>query len=175
MALGTWAFASNVYGGVTDSEAIAAVRAALDAGITFYDTAPMYGRRDQDGVSEILLGKGLGRDRDRVLVSTKFGRLISEGIAPHFDAEHCRRSVEDSLRRLGTDHVDLLFFHSPFSEDEIAGDIWEALDELRQAGKVRLVGHSISRLADTGAMCRRWAPDVSVQARGVRGALSAPE
>jgi aryl-alcohol dehydrogenase-like predicted oxidoreductase len=157
ISLGTWAFASQVYGRVAESDAHAAVDAALAVGINVFDSAPLYGDATRDGIAEEVLGRALGRRRDDVLVMTKFGRLSTEGGAPRFDAARARESVEASLRRLGTDRIDVLFFHSPFGAHEINDDVWAELDRLRIAGKVRVVGHSISMFADTAPMALEWA------------------
>jgi aryl-alcohol dehydrogenase-like predicted oxidoreductase len=126
IGLGTWAFASQVYGEVTESDALNTIKAALDAGVNFFDTAPLYGTSKRDGVAEEILGK---------------------------------TSVEESLHRLGTDHIDILFFHSPFSPDEIHDDVWGALNDLRDQGKIRFIGHSISMFQDTQQMARDWADE----------------
>lgn len=159
IGLGTWAFASQVYGAVTETDAIDAIRAALDAGINFFDTAPLYGTPQRDGVAEEILGKGLGKDREAVLISTKFGRNSSEGNTPNFHAQRARESVEASLRRLRTDRIDVLFFHSPFSAEEIHDDVWAGLDKLRNEGKIRFAGHSISLFQNTQGMARNWAAE----------------
>ncbi|MCG3117915.1 MAG: Aldo-keto reductase YhdN [bacterium] len=159
IGLGTWAFASQVYGAVTEADAIDAIRAALEVGITFFDTAPLYGTPQRDGVAEEILGKGLGKDREAVIISTKFGRNSSEGNTPNFHAQRARESVEASLRRLHTDRIDVLFFHSPFSAKEIHDDVWEALDKLKSEGKIRFVGHSISLFQNTQSMARHWAAE----------------
>jgi aryl-alcohol dehydrogenase-like predicted oxidoreductase len=159
IGLGTWAFASQIYGAVSEPEALATIRAALDVGVTFFDTAPLYGDAERDGIAETILGRALGADRERVLISSKFGRYATEGAAPHFHARRARESVEGSLQRLGTDHVDVLFFHSPFSADEIHDDVWAELGKLKDEGKVRVVGHSISKFEDTEGMARTWAAE----------------
>lgn len=159
IGLGTWAFASQIYGDVAERDAVATIRAALDTGVTFFDTAPLYGDAERDGISETILGRALGSDRERVLISTKFGRYATEDAAPHFHARRARESVEGSLRRLGTDHVDVLFFHSPFSADEIHADVWAELGKLKDEGKVRVVGHSISKFEDTEGVARTWAAE----------------
>jgi len=157
IGLGTWAFASQVYGKVAETAAINAIRAALEAGINFFDTAPLYGTPQRDGVAEEILGKGLGSERDKIIISTKFGRNSSEGNTPNFHAQRARESVEASLRRLKTDRLDILFFHSPFGAHEIHDDVWEALEKLQRASKIRFVGHSISLFQDTQSMARQWA------------------
>ena len=159
VGLGTWAFASQVYGDVAGPDAEATIRAAFDAGVTVFDTAPLYGDADRDGVAETILGRALGGDRQRVLVFSKFGRYATDGAEPHFHAARARESVEGSLRRLGTDHLDVLFFHSPFGPDDIHDDVWAELAALQAEGKVRVVGHSISKFEDTEAMARQWAAE----------------
>ena len=112
------------------------VHAALDAGINFFDTADVYGGTK----SEELLGRALGKRCDEVIVATKFGLPLddtSKGARP----EYVRRAVEDSLRRLGTDRIDLYQLHRPDPEVPIA-DTLGALDELVRAGKVREIGAS---------------------------------
>ena len=127
----------------------------MDKGINLFDTAPLYGSPEADGVSERILGNALGDRRDDVLISTKFGRASSfRGTS--FTAKGVRSSVEASLGRLSTDRIDILFFHSPFGADEIENDVWDELVELKVSGKVRCVGHSISKFADTQGMAREW-------------------
>ncbi|MEZ5274774.1 MAG: aldo/keto reductase [Opitutaceae bacterium] len=158
IGLGTWAFNSWIYGQVDNAESVRTIRTALDLGITFFDTAPLYGVGKEDGVAEKVLGQGLGADRDRAIISTKFGRNPSmEGT--HFNGRRARESVEESLRRLGTDRLDVLFFHSPFGPHEIDDDVWAVLADLKQAGKIRAVGHSISLFQDTQGMAREWAAE----------------
>ncbi len=95
----------HVWGATTDAECIGAVRRAVDLGINFFDTSPMYG----GGKSEEILGQGLGGLRDRVYVATKVRLRTEENLADMANA--VRRSVEQSLRRLRTDHIDVLQIH----------------------------------------------------------------
>jgi aryl-alcohol dehydrogenase-like predicted oxidoreductase len=161
VALGTWAFGSpSIYGSVDANEAHRAIRGALDAGINFFDTAPLYGTKEEDGIAETVLGRALGADRDRVFIATKFGRYHSRvHTNEFFDGEAVTWSVEQSLRRLGTDRLDVLFFHSPTNPDKIKDDVWAALAGLKRAGKVRFVGLSCGFIADTGDMTRAWASE----------------
>jgi len=159
IGLGTWAFNSAVYGDVDEREALATIAAARDVGINFFDTAPLYGNKERDGIAEEILGKGLRGMRHDVVVSSKFGRKPTEGNKANFYGDYARQSVEESLRRLGTDYIDVLFFHSPFGQEEINDDVWQALETLKTEGKVRFVGHSISKFADTQAMARAWAQE----------------
>lgn len=160
VGFGTWALGSPVYGSVESDDAHNAVRGALDAGITFFDTAPLYGTKEEDGIAETVLGKGLGADRDNVTIATKFGRYPTRGhLNTYFNAEGVTESVEASLRRLGTDRLDVLFFHSPFGPDQIEDSVWQTLEDLKTSGKVRSVGHSISLFDDTQGMAREWAAE----------------
>lgn len=159
VSLGTWAFGSpSIYGSVDSGDAHRAIRGALDAGINFFDTAPLYGTKEADGIAEKVLGQALGADRDRALIATKFGRYHSRvHTNEFFDGPSVTWSVEESLRRLGTDRIDVLFFHSPTHPDKIKDDVWAALDGLKRGGKVRFVGLSCGFIKDTGAMTRSWA------------------
>ena len=114
----------------------AVVNAALDAGINFFDTADVYGAGD----SETLLGKALGGRRSEVVIATKFGNKM-EGQGTGASADYIRTAVEASLRRLGTDYIDLYQLHVPDANTPIAETL-AALDELVKAGKVREIGSS---------------------------------
>ena len=127
----------NNFGGRIDAaRTTEVVDAALEAGITFFDTADIYGGTR----SEELLGRALGSRRDDVVVATKFGMPVDDtrrGARPAY----VRQALEDSLRRLGTDHVELYQLHAPDPETPIA-DTLAALDEQVRAGKVRQIGCS---------------------------------
>src|SRR5262245_23165967 len=112
------------------------VHAALDAGINFFDTADIYGSTK----SEEFLGRALTGRRDRAIIATKFGMAVDEqrkGARP----EYATRACDDSLRRLGIDHIDLYQLHQPDPGVPIA-DTLGALDKLVKAGKVREIGCS---------------------------------
>ena len=112
------------------------IHAALDAGINFFDTADSYGGTD----SEVFVGRCLGKLRHEVLVATKFGwELDEERRGAHPD--YVRRAVEDSLRRLNTDYIDLYQLHKPDPSVPIE-DTLGTLQELVSAGKVREIGCS---------------------------------
>lgn len=121
----------------------AVVHAALDEGVTFFDVADTYGLTP--GLSEERLGHALGAHRDDVVVATKFGMSMTGANGPDFNARGSRRyiirSVEASLRRLGTDWIDLYQFHTPDPLTPIEETL-TALDELVSSGKVRYIGHS---------------------------------
>ena len=113
-----------------------ALDAALDAGITFLDTADIYGGTK----SESFMGLALAGRRDRFVLATKFGMKVDEGRQGAKPA-YVRQAVEASLRRLGTDYIDLYQLHEPDPSTPIA-DTLAALDELVQRGKVREIGCS---------------------------------
>lgn len=121
----------------------AVVHAALDAGITLFDVADTYGR--EPGLSETMLGKALGARRGDVVLATKFGMDAKGANGPDFGARGSRRyimeAVEASLRRLGTDWIDLYQFHTPDPLTPI-DETLAALDTLVRSGKVRYIGHS---------------------------------
>lgn len=163
ISLGTWAFGNNVYGGIDEKDGINTIHEGIDLGINLFDTAPQYGTTKQDGVAEIVLGKALKGKRDKVYISTKFGRnpTIAEG-SSQFYKTRVIESVEESLKRLQTDYIDVLFFHSPFSPNEIQNDVWEGLVQVIKQGKVRFIGHSISMFNQTENMARQWAKEEKI-------------
>ncbi len=112
------------------------VDAALDSGMNFFDTADIYGR----GESEEFLGRTLGDRRNRMVLATKFGMSMGEG-KQGAKPEYIGRAIEDSLRRLRTDHIDLYQLHQPDPSTPIT-DTLAALDDLVKAGKVREIGCS---------------------------------
>src|SRR5829696_10048756 len=124
---------------VTLDEALASVRVALDCGLNFIDTSPFYGR----GMSEVLLGVALkGVARDSYTLCTKLGRYD----LPHFDfsAKRVSESVDVSLHRLGTDHIDIMLCHDIefVPMQQIVDETLPALRKIRQQGKVRFIGVS---------------------------------
>ncbi|MGA4670645.1 aldo/keto reductase [Propionibacteriaceae bacterium Y1923] len=119
------------------------IHAALDAGITLFDTADSYGY--EPGLSEVMLGKALGSRREDVVVATKFGMDMKGVNGPDFEARGSRRYIvraaEASLRRLGTEYIDLYQYHTPDPLTPVEETL-AALDDLVRAGKVRYIGHS---------------------------------
>ena len=130
----------NAFGARIDADRTqAVVNAAIDHGITLFDTADSYG----DGASEQLLGRALGSRREDVIVATKFG--MGDHDAEHFGAHggrrYVRRAVEASLRRLGTDYIDLYQLHRPDPITPVEETL-QAMSELVTEGKVRYLGSS---------------------------------
>src|SRR6266545_3622214 len=116
----------------------AVVDAALDAGVTLFDTADVYGGR---GGSESFLGEALTVRQKGVVLATKFGAEMGNGTEARGSREYIRKAIEASLQRLRTDYVDLYQYHTP---DEVTPfeETFDALAELVREGKVRYVGHS---------------------------------
>ncbi|HEY9292466.1 MAG TPA: aldo/keto reductase [Microlunatus sp.] len=122
-----------------ESEAVAVIRSAVDLGVTFFDTAEVYGPY----TNEELVGKALAPVRDQVVIATKFGFSIEGGRSTGLDSrpDHIRSTVEESLRRLDTDRIDVLYQHRVDPEvpiEDVAGTVKELID----AGKVGHFGLS---------------------------------
>jgi aryl-alcohol dehydrogenase-like predicted oxidoreductase len=153
---------------IDDDAATAVVHAALDAGINLFDTADVYGNR---GGSERALGAALKGRRDEAVIATKFGSDMGGENGPDHGARGARgyviRAVETSLRRLGTDYIDLYQIHFPDTGTPLE-ETMAALDDLVRAGKVRYLGHSnfaAWRVADAAwiARTRGLTPFISAQ------------
>jgi aryl-alcohol dehydrogenase-like predicted oxidoreductase len=130
---------NNFGGRIGAKETDAVVGRALEEGITFFDTADIYGER---GGSESLLGSALGKRRASVVVATKFGGKMGDGPYEHGASRRwIYRAVEGSLKRLGTDWIDLYQIHFPDTSTPL-GETLHALDYLVQQGKVRYLGCS---------------------------------
>jgi len=145
VGFGTWALGSNWWGKVTGDDGVELIRRALELGITFFDTGDVYGK----GTNEEIVARALeGVPRDSVQLSTKFGYVLDEGRQQHsqgerpqdWSPEHARKSLEASLRRLGTDHVDLYQLHNPRMDAIERDDLFEELERLRDQGKLRHYG-----------------------------------
>lgn len=156
----------NNFGRRLDAEGTrAVVTAALDAGVTLFDTADMYG---PDGVGEELLGAAIGARRDEVVLATKFGMDVHGLAGPAWLARGSRdyvvRAVEGSLRRLGTDRIDLLQYHEPDGVTPVEETL-AAMSELVTQGKVRYIG--TSNMAAWQLVDAAWAADRAATARFV--------
>jgi aryl-alcohol dehydrogenase-like predicted oxidoreductase len=139
IGLGTWAMGGWMWGGTDEAQSIATIRSAIDRGVTLIDTAPVYGF----GRSEEIIGKALeGSLRQRITIATKVGLAWEDG-AVYRDSRpvRIRKKIEDSLRRLRTDVIDLYQVHWPDLETPIA-ETARTLDDLRRDGKIRAIGIS---------------------------------
>lgn len=150
LAMGTWAIGGAWWGGTDEADSIAAIRRGLDEGINLIDTAPMYGC----GLSEELVGKAIrGRDRSRIVLATKCGLnwwagegeffFEKDGLTVHRNLRpaQIRYEIEQSLRRLGTEYIDLYQTHWQDATTPIAESMAELL-KLQQEGKIRAIGVS---------------------------------
>lgn len=142
LVVSTLGVGCNAFGARTDQdEVVAIVDAAQEHGVTLFDTADTYSL----GESERLLGRALKGRRDQFVVATKFGMDMQGGNGPDFGARgsrrYIRRAVEESLRRLETDHIDLLQFHTPDRHTPLEETL-AALDDLVREGKVLYLGSS---------------------------------
>ncbi|MFA1673966.1 aldo/keto reductase [Rhizobium mongolense] len=149
VGLGTWAIGGWMWGGTDEAQSIAAIQASLEAGVTLIDTAPAYGL----GRSEEIVGKALAGRRDKAVIATKCGLVWHTHKGNHFfdqDGKPVHRylggdsivhEVEDSLRRLGTDYIDLYITHWQDVTTPVEETV-AALEELQRAGKIRAIGAS---------------------------------
>jgi aryl-alcohol dehydrogenase-like predicted oxidoreductase len=138
VALGTWAMGGWMWGGTDQRESIATIRAALHQGINLIDTAPVYGF----GVSEEIVGEALQGVRAQAVIATKSGLEWSHGkVHRNASGERIKREIDDSLRRLRTDYIDIYQVHWPDPKVPIE-ETAEAMRSLYEAGKVRAIGVS---------------------------------
>jgi aryl-alcohol dehydrogenase-like predicted oxidoreductase len=128
---------SQSYGPADEQESLATIDRALELGIDFFDTAEVYGPY----ANEELVGRALRGKRDKVIIATKFGWKIEDGKMTGLDSKHVRQAVEGSLKRLATDHIDLLYQHRVDPEVPIEAVVGTMSDLVRE-GKVRYLGLS---------------------------------
>jgi aryl-alcohol dehydrogenase-like predicted oxidoreductase len=153
----------NNFGGRIDEDASRTViDAALDAEVSFFDTADVYGNR---GGSEEILGRALAGRRDRVVLATKFGHDMGNGEEARGSRAYIRRALDASLRRLQTDWIDLYQYHRPDNVTPLEETVGE-LDELVREGKIRAYGtsnHSPEQVEAASSLAR--GPYVSEQSQ----------
>ena len=149
VGLGTWAIGGWMWGGTDEAESISAIQASLDAGVTLIDTAPAYGL----GRSEEIVGKAIAGRRDKAVIATKCGLVWHTQKGKHFFDQDGRpvhrylgrdsivHELEESLRRLGTDYIDLYITHWQDPTTPVEETV-AALEDLKQAGKIRAIGAS---------------------------------
>ncbi len=146
IGLGTWQLGGAEWGAVSESDALATLDAASEAGMTFLDTADIYGQ----GRSESLIGKFLAArsDRDRFFVATKLGRSADPGWPQNFQTETIRLHTERSLQRLGVESLNLTQTHCIPADVMRDGQVWEALRLLKQEGKIQAFGASVESMEE---------------------------
>ncbi len=161
VGLGTWAIGGWMWGGTDESDAIAAIQASIDAGVTLIDTAPAYGM----GLSEEIVGKAINGRRDKVILSTKCGLVWHTTQGNHFfDAsgkpvhrylggDSIRYEVEQSLQRLGVETIDIYHTHWQDPTTPIA-ETMQTLLNLKQEGKIRAIAASNISVEDVEAYCQ---------------------
>ena len=143
IGFGAWAIGS-AWGQVSATDALAALNKSIDLGVNFIDTADVYG----DGRSEQLVSQVLKSRTDRIYVATKAGRKLDPHIATGYSRENLTSFVEESLRNLRTDVIDLLQLHCPPFEVYYAPEVFGILDDLVQAGKILYYGVSVEKVEE---------------------------
>src|SRR5688500_8842139 len=138
ISFGAWAIGAE-WGDVRDEESLAALRRALDMGVNFFDTADVYG----DGRSERLLARLRKERSEPFYVATKAGKRLDPFVASGFTHANLAGFVERSLKNLEVEAIDLLQLHSPPTAVVYMPEVFDALDRLVQAGKVRHFGISV--------------------------------
>jgi aryl-alcohol dehydrogenase-like predicted oxidoreductase len=129
-----------------DEESLGAIETALDLGVNFIDTSDAYGA----GYSETLLGNALKGRRDKVILATKGGNVMT---GPNrgkrvFEPDYISRVMDESLQRLQTDYIDLYQLHNPTVEIIEKGEVWNVLERAKQTGKIRHYGVSINSMEE---------------------------
>ncbi|TAM83992.1 MAG: aldo/keto reductase [Acidobacteria bacterium] len=157
ISFGAWAIGS-MWGSVDENESMAALHKALDVGINFFDTADVYG----DGRSERLLGKLRKERKETFYIATKAGRRLNPHTSEGYNQENLTRFVEDSLRNLQMDCVDIVQLHCPPNRVYYTPETFEALDGLVKAGKIRHYGVSV-RTCEEGLKALEYPGIQSVQ------------
>jgi aryl-alcohol dehydrogenase-like predicted oxidoreductase len=148
LAFGAWSIGGPAqmggkqigWSGVDDAESLDALQAAFDAGINCFDTADAYGR----GHSEMLMGRAFKKNRDKIIISSKFGMVDDpSGFKLDFSRQHLLEACEASLKRLGTDYLDIYLLHLVLDFHPLADETQKGLEELKKSGKIRHFGVSV--------------------------------
>jgi len=145
IGFGCWTVGTTWWGDRPESEAVRLLHRARDLGITFFDTADTYG----NGQGETILARAFGGQRDRIVIATKFGydfythagpRSGQRELPQDFSPAFVRKALEESLRRLATDYVDIYQLHNPRLDAIQRDDVFAELDRLKDEGKIRACG-----------------------------------
>lgn len=143
ISFGAWAIGS-AWGTVDDKNSLAALHRALDSGVNFFDTADVYG----DGRSERLLARLRHERKEPFTIATKAGRQLNPHTAAGYNKKNLTSFVEQSLRNLNTDAIDLLQLHCPPTEVYYMPEVFRILDDLVQFGKIRFYGVSVEKVEE---------------------------
>jgi aryl-alcohol dehydrogenase-like predicted oxidoreductase len=143
VSFGAWAIGGS-WGRVSDKDSAATLRKAVDCGVNFFDTADVYG----DGRSERLIGQLKKSCKQEIIVATKAGRRLPCQIVQGYSRENLTAWVEDSLRNLSVETLDLLQLHCPPSGLYNSPEVFEILDGLARAGKIRHYGVSVEKVEE---------------------------
>lgn len=143
VSFGAWAI-GGAWGQVSDGDALAALRQAIDSGVNFIDTADVYG----DGRSERLIARFRKDCREEIIVATKAGRRLSRQTVEGYSRQNLISWVEQSLRNLSSDTLDLLQLHCPPTEIYYRPEVFAVLDDLVMAGKIRYYGVSVEKVEE---------------------------
>ncbi len=143
ISFGAWAI-GGAWGDVDDRKSLAALHAALDGGVNFFDTADVYG----DGRSERLLAKLRKERKEAFYITTKAGRRLPKQTPEGYSRENLTMWIERSLRNLDTDAIDLLQLHCPHPEVFYRPEVFGILDDLVKAGKLRHYGVSVEKVEE---------------------------
>ena len=161
IGFGTWPLGSETklagkqigWGPVKNNESISAIHKALDLGINFFDTADIYGA----GTAEKILGKVLSKERKSVIICTKFGiRELNGKNIRDFSIDWLNHVVENSLRRLRTDYIDILLLHSPPDDFDWYNFDRSGLEKLRESGKIITYGVSSNTVYGAEIVLNAW-------------------
>jgi aryl-alcohol dehydrogenase-like predicted oxidoreductase len=143
ISFGAWAI-GGAWGDVDDRESIAALHAALDGGVNFFDTADVYG----DGRSERLLARLKQERKEKFFIATKAGRRLPKQTPEGYSRENLTAWVDRSLKNLNADTIDLLQLHCPSTEVFYRPEVFGILDDLVKAGKLRYYGVSVEKVEE---------------------------
>ena len=143
ISFGAWAI-GGAWGNVNDQESLAALHAALDGGVNFFDTADVYG----DGRSERLMAKLRKERKEKFYVATKTGRRLNPHTADGYNRQNLTAFIERSLKNLDTYAIDLLQLHCPPTEVYYRPEVFGVLDDLVKAGKLRHYGMSVEKVEE---------------------------
>jgi aryl-alcohol dehydrogenase-like predicted oxidoreductase len=143
ISFGAWAIGGS-WGSVDDGESLAALHSAIDCGVNFIDTADVYGM----GRSERLIAQLKRERKEEIIVATKAGRRLSPHTADGYNERNIAGFIEDSLRNLSTDCLDLVQLHCPPTDVYYRPELFGALDRLVEIGKIRYYGVSVERVEE---------------------------